>query len=68
MALYSLEVHLTFAGPMPEKDNPAAPEVSQAHWAAVEALENAIREHGFTIVHIGHGSLRIGSAPLAVES
>lgn len=60
-ALYALDVALTFAGPMPADPNAAAPEIQAAHTAAVEAAEEALREHGFTIVRVGHGARRVGS-------
>lgn len=59
-ALYAFDVALTFAGPMPA-DPTAAPEVEDARLAAVEAVAEALREHGFTIVRVGHGARRVGS-------
>jgi hypothetical protein len=60
-AIYRLDVEVEFLGPLPEKYNKAAPEVTEAHRAAVEAMQDVLREHGFTIGHTGHGSLRIGT-------
>jgi len=59
VALYSLEIHLAFAGPRPEVFNRAAPEVTDAHHAAVDAARAVLEEHGFSIAHCGHGSRRI---------
>lgn len=61
MALYRLDVEMEFAGPIPARYNRAAPEVSAAHREAVEAAQEVMRRHGFTIVHTGHGSLRTGT-------
>ena len=61
MALYVLDMHMEFAGPMPERYNRAAPEVTAAHREAVEAAQGVMRRHGFTITSTGHGSLRTGT-------
>jgi hypothetical protein len=61
MALYRLDVEMHFAGPIPERYNRAAPEVSAAHREAVEAAQEVMRRHGFLITNTGHGSLRTGT-------
>lgn len=61
MALYVLDMQMRFAGPMPERYNRAAPEVTAAHREAVEAAQEVMRRHGFTITSTGHGSMRDGT-------
>lgn len=40
---------VTTGGPMSSR------EADAAHKAAIEAAEAAVREHGFTIIGVGHG-------------
>lgn len=61
MALYELDMHMEFAGPIPARYNRAGPEVSAAHREAVEAAQEVMRRHGFTITTTGHGSMRVGT-------
>lgn len=57
-----------FVGPLPKRDNRAAPEVTPAHRAAVEAVRETLKSHGYTVVSMGHGSLRVGSATADEEA
>lgn len=61
VAEYELDMHVEFVGPMPDRDNRAAPEASPAQFAAAAAVKAVLREHGFTVVGAGHGSRRVGS-------
>lgn len=61
MALYALDAYITFAGPVPERDNRAAPEVSAAQREAIEAVREVLVRHGFTLVRTGHGAKRLGT-------
>lgn len=58
LAIYELEIKVEFAGPVPERFNRAAPEVTPAHIAAVDAALDVLREHGFLVSHVSHGHLR----------
>lgn len=61
LALYELDVSVVFAGPMPPRHNRGAPEVTVAHRAAVAALQQVLRAHGFIVSSTGHGSRRAGT-------
>lgn len=61
LAVYELDLNVEFVGPMPERENRAAPEATPAERAIAEAVRGALREHGFTVTCLGRGSLRTGS-------
>lgn len=58
-AVYQLDLKITFLGFRPCDHNRAAPEVTPACRAAVEAARRVLEDAGYTIAHVGHGSRRI---------